>query len=71
MRLFGDILPFIGWREYDEHMVDMFVQLGGVLQDGRPIRRDHRYSGFQIEWLFFHLGFGVRELGPREYKEQA
>jgi hypothetical protein len=60
MRLFGEILPFIGWREYDEDVIQWLAD------NYEGIDANRRYSGFQIAWLGILTGKGFKDIGPRE-----
>lgn len=57
---FKDLIPFIGWREYEERDIDHMAEM---LPDVDATRR---YSGFQIGWLDVLIGFGLKDIGPRE-----
>lgn len=58
MSLFGTWLPFIGWKEHDEGLID-------ELADYVDVDTTRRYSGFQLAWLGYTWGFGLRDIGPR------
>lgn len=68
MRLFGGILPFLGWKEYGLDTVEMLEDQGAELAPGVPVTTSRRYSGFQFEWGPVLLGYGLKDLGPREYE---
>lgn len=57
--LFGTWLPFIGWREWEEDVIK-------EVSEYVDINPSHRYSGFQVAWLGYTFGMGLRDLGPRE-----
>lgn len=58
--VFGTVLPFIGWREYDEDIVE---EVSEYVHGVEPTRR---YSGFQFAWLGLMYCYGFKDIGPRE-----
>ena len=64
MSIFGTWLPFIGWREHDEETIDAIAFDAGL-------DRSRRYSGFQIAWLDYVFGWGLKDIGPREHTQDV
>lgn len=55
MRLFGHILPFIGWRQLTPEMVEALAAESDLFST------DNRYTAFSIEWLGFGFFCNVKE----------
>lgn len=58
--LLGTVIPYIGWREYDQEDIADISEAIPEVDIGR------RYSGFQVAWLGILYGNGLKDIGPRE-----
>ncbi len=64
MRLFGGILPFIGWRTVDQGVIELMSESIEELDTKR------NYSAFHIEWLSFGFITDFKDKGPKDNVKQ-
>lgn len=60
MRLFGTLLPWIGWRELTPEVVETLAEYWD------DIDPTHRYSAFSVEWLGYGRAWDIQSKGPRQ-----
>lgn len=65
MRLFGGLLPWMGWKKLHPDVVAVLAEVWDDIKVGK------QYSAFSVEWLGIGRAWDIQESGPRDDEREV